>query len=297
MNNQNKDLNKKLEELIESMQNQEKLDADIKISVYDTSTKLSASVRGDQPGWAASIIKVPIMIEAFKQIEEGLITPQTKIRTQKRFILEEYDALSKAKEGVYIELPPLIYTMIVASDNTATNMIANRLGIIKINNTMQELEMKKSMLGHLLCPGAPRYKSSFNPDGSNITCPDDMVLLFRHIYDKELNILYPRVKSLSDKVLSFTNSSFLSVGLMGQQQIKAKAGLIYDSAAGGDIHEVGIINNHLIVCVMLNKINQKSLKQSKIAPNLPLQQEKSGSQIINPREIYNRLMNELIPYV
>ena len=262
----NEGLRKNLEDTIQYFKENDKFDGEIKISVYDIKSKLAASVNGNKSGWAASIIKVPIMVEALRQLDLGLIPYDCKIRTNHKFILETYDALSKYRDGIYVGLPLLFYQMIVHSDNTATNMIADRIGINNINQTMQQLGMKKSMLGHLLCPGVPRYTSDFNTDGSNITCADDMALVFRHIYDPEFSSLTPRVRQLADVVLSNTSGGMLRGKYFSKSRIKSKIGSISDPTDGSDLHDVGIIDNHLIVSIMLNKVGQKKLREKAKRP-------------------------------
>lgn len=120
--------------------------------------------------------------------------------------------------------------------------------------------MERSMLGHLLCPGVPRYTSQFNPDGSNITTPNDMVTLTRHIYDKNFSKLDKETRAFSNAFLSLTRPAYISTRNMADRTIKAKIGVISDPDAGSDIHETGIIDDNLAVCIMLNKIGQQRIK-------------------------------------
>jgi beta-lactamase class A len=262
----NKKLKENLEYLISRMQEIKEIDAEIKISVYDLESGVSANVGGDSPGWAASTIKLPIMVDAIRQIGLGTLSLNSKIRTDHGLILEPYDFYSKVEDGTMASLSSLLYYMMVQSDNTATNMIARRLGIPNINRTMKNLGMKRSMLGHLLCRGAKRYRSYFNRDGSNITTPNDMVRLMRQIYDSRLHGLSRFERNLARAIMAETSASYLNKGPFKDAEIHAKVGFIHDSSAGLDVHETGIINNHLIVSVMLNKIDQNKIKN-----NLPIE--------------------------
>jgi hypothetical protein len=149
--------------------------------------------------------------------------------------------------------------MIVASDNEATNVLADRLGIQNINEHMWELGLSRTMLGHLLCFNVPRYKSRFNPDGSNITCTDDMALLLRHIYDRSFSGLTPSQGEICREVLSGTSAGYFDAGKFRGREIRTKRGYITDPRAGSDLHEIGIIDESIIICIMLNKIGQKRL--------------------------------------
>ena len=108
--------------------------------------------------------------------------------------------------------------------------------------------------GHLLCRGVLRHASGFNPDGSNITCPDDMVTVMRHIYDDAFSGLTLGERSLCRQVMEKIRASYLAAGPIDAGRIREKRGYIRDPETGDDIHAVGIVDARLIVCIMLNKV-------------------------------------------
>lgn len=245
------------------------IDARIKVSVYDINTGVSANVNGKEKGWAASIIKVPVMVSTLKEVEKGNLSLNTQVPVNHKLMLEEYDYVSSLPEDATLSVKEFLYHMIVASDNEATNVLADTIGgPVQINKDAYELGLKRTMLGHLLCPGAPRYGSFFfNPDGSNLTTPNDMVKVMRHIYDPSYTKLSKRVKSLSDAIMSETCSSYLANEKFKGNKIKAKIGIISCPYDGSDIHEVGIIDDSLIVCLMANKIGQKGIRLKDFSEN------------------------------
>jgi len=236
------------------------VDADIKVSAYDIKSGISASVNGKRKGWAASIIKVPVMVSVLQEVEKGNLNLDTRLPVDHRLMLEPYDYVSSLPEGSTLNVKDLLYHMIVDSDNEATNILINNIGgPRKINKTMWRLGLKGSMIGHLLCPNVPRYTHFFlNHNGDNITTPNDMVKIMRHIYDPSYKTLSNKIKSLSNTIMSFTYPSYLQNKKFNRKRIKAKIGVIFDPVDGADIHEVGIIDDNLIVCLMANKIGQKT---------------------------------------
>jgi len=256
---ENNELKKDLESSIAQLK-AEGFDGEIKASVYSISGRLEADVNGDKPGWAASIIKVPIMIATLEEVEKGNLSLFSGLKVDHRFTLETYDPVSLMPQGSSTNVSHLLYHMIVNSDNEATNMLANEIGIEKINKSMWNLGLGRTMLGHLLCPGVERHSSEFNKDGSNITCPNDMVGIMKHIYSDSHSKLGEWVRYASDLILSQTYPMYLNSGSFRNSRVKAKIGVISDPEAGSDVHEVGIIDNDLIVCVMLNKVNQNLFK-------------------------------------
>ena len=252
-----KRLQEGLEGRISFLKSQWMIDAEIKASVYSISTGAYASVLGDKPGWAASIIKLPVMINTIKEMEQGCYNPFTRLCVGTHdYMLEEDDSISMLPEYSKVAVIDLIYHMVVESDNEATNLLAEKSGIPSINKTAWDLGLDRTMLGHLLCSGAPRWTSDFNDDGSNLTTTDDMVSLMRHIYDDSYSKLSPYVRYNSDMIMSCTDGIFTRKGRFRAKNIKAKRGVIFHGVKGHDFHETAIIDDDLIVSIMLNKIDQ-----------------------------------------
>lgn len=99
-----------------------------------------------QPMRSASLIKLFIMAEAFGQIEAGQLNPSD------RLVFAESDRVGGA--GLLQELPAgtdrtvleLIELMITESDNIATNLLIDRLGMDKINARIRALDCQDSIL-------------------------------------------------------------------------------------------------------------------------------------------------------
>ncbi len=251
-------LRRDLESVIGNLKKSD-VDADVKVSVYDIKTRISAHVNGRDSGWAASVIKVPIMVATLQKVEKGFISFDTDLAVDHDLILEPYDQISKLPNGSLVPVQKLLDTMMIHSDNTATNMLARRVGIQYINRMMWDLGMNQSMLGHLLCPDTKRYTSDFNSDGSNLLCTRDMAILMRNIYDQDYSELSKFVRSYSDRIFSQTHAGYIRKPPFLGSKIKAKVGFISDPRDGSDMHETGIIDNRLIVSIMLNKIDQNRI--------------------------------------
>jgi beta-lactamase class A len=248
-------LQRDLEEVIARLKGV--LDAEVKVSVHDIPSGAGADVDGGRPGWAASIIKLPVLVMVARAAVRGDLALDDLLTVDHRFVLDPTDPVSRLPAGTRVPVEALLDRMIVDSDNEATNILADRLGIERINGTAWDLGLERTMLGHLLCRGVPRHRSAFNPDGSNLSCPADMTLLLRHIYEAGFSRLAPAEREISDRILSGTESSAFRVGKFRPLPIKAKRGFIRDPVDGIDAHEVGIIAGRLIVSVFLNKVGRK----------------------------------------
>lgn len=106
------------------------------------------SFDGDTPYPAASVFKIPVMIEAFRRVAQG------QLNLSDRWELS--DTEKSTGSGVLVRLAPglqptvrdLITLMIIISDNTATDMLVRRLGPEPITATMRELGLTNTVVAH-----------------------------------------------------------------------------------------------------------------------------------------------------
>jgi len=104
----------------------------------------------DMPLEAASVIKVPIMVEAFRQKEAGLIDFDAPVTIRREDKLPSCGALTYLHDGVTVTVGDLVTLMIILSDNTATNLMIGMLGIENINKTIDDLGLTGTWLNRML---------------------------------------------------------------------------------------------------------------------------------------------------
>ena len=98
-----------------------------------------AAFNADQPLGAASVIKFPIMIEAFRQMEAGLLDPNAEYELRPEHKLPPCGVLTFMHDGLRATLLDLVTLMIIVSDNTATNMVIDIVGMENVNSTLRAL--------------------------------------------------------------------------------------------------------------------------------------------------------------
>jgi beta-lactamase class A len=95
---------------------------------------------------SASVIKSPILLELLNQVQ------QKKIKLSEKYTLKETDKaggegeVQKLKAGKKLTIKKLAYEMIRTSDNTATNILIQRLGMENINRFLKENNCTKTIL-------------------------------------------------------------------------------------------------------------------------------------------------------
>ncbi len=104
----------------------------------------------DRPLQAASVIKIPVLIEAFSRIQGGDLEKDQMVTIRKEDKLPSCGALTYMHDGLVVTIEDLYTLMIILSDNTATNLLIRQLGMDKINSTLQELGLHNTRINRLL---------------------------------------------------------------------------------------------------------------------------------------------------
>lgn len=128
---------------------------------------------------SASIIKVPIMVEALRQVELGRYTLDQKI------IIDDND---KVPFSMITELSvpeysilDIITLMIIISDNTATNILIDLVGYDSINSLFQNLNLKDTKLSRKMMDF-----QAIKEGRTNTTTPIEMANILEKIYKSEI---------------------------------------------------------------------------------------------------------------
>ncbi|MBN3581389.1 serine hydrolase [Algoriphagus aestuarii] len=112
-------------------------------------------INAEEEFHAASTMKVPVMIELFKQQEQGKLNLQDSILLKNEFksivdsslysmdIGDDSDDIIYNKIGTTVALSDLMYSMITVSSNLATNVLIELVGAKNVTATMRDLGADK----------------------------------------------------------------------------------------------------------------------------------------------------------
>lgn len=153
------------------------LPGDIGFYYKDLSTGESFGYRENDMFQAASVIKLPIYAVVMKLWAEGKLDLSEKLLCREEDKLPPCGALYFFTGDVEVDINTLCGLMITISDNTATNLLINRLGIDFLNEQFKEIGLKDSHIERLL----------FDAEGSargleNRIVPAEMGDLLERIY-------------------------------------------------------------------------------------------------------------------
>ena len=116
------------------------------VMVEDLTTGLSTSVNAAAPMPAASTIKIPVMVEVFRQLSLGTFDLNRMVTLTAADRDWGWGDLSDARVGSRYPVSRLLNLMITNSDNTAANMLIRLVGRVHINQEMQSLGLQQTWL-------------------------------------------------------------------------------------------------------------------------------------------------------
>ncbi len=127
---------------------------------------------------SASCIKIAIMIELFRRIDAG------KLSLAHTYVLKESDkvpgsgVLQELHAGIELTLRDVCYLMMSISDNPATNILIDHVGLDAVNATMRELGLTESVLGRPM-----RGRPATSDEQENLATPAEFARLIESIMD------------------------------------------------------------------------------------------------------------------
>ncbi len=158
------------------------------VSFYDLKTGKSFEINGDTVFHAASTMKTPVMMEVFKQADEGRfsLTDSLVIKNEFKSIVDgspyklspgdDSDSSIYLNIGKKMSIYDLMYRMIIHSSNFATNLIIDLVGAQNVMNTIKKIGIEKMQV----LRGVEDQKA-YDLGLNNVTTSRDLARLFKAI--------------------------------------------------------------------------------------------------------------------
>src|SRR5262245_1397857 len=103
------------------------------------------SLRADEPVRTASTIKLAIMAETFRQVAAGKIKWDDELILTKEKKKGGSGILFEFSDNTKLDLRSALHLMIVLSDNTATNLVLDKVTTDSVNEYMTTLGLKQTL--------------------------------------------------------------------------------------------------------------------------------------------------------
>ncbi|HEX5412966.1 MAG TPA: serine hydrolase [Terriglobia bacterium] len=161
----------------------------ITFAVADLKTGEASGLAADQPVATASVIKLPVMVEAFYQIQEGKLQWSQPVEETGFDRVRGSGILQDLHQQIGLTLGDAVTLMIDLSDNTASNIVIRTVGIDSVNARMRKLGLRHTALNGYVFHEKDAKNEDARKFGLGVTTADDMVHLLTVI--KQHKILTP----------------------------------------------------------------------------------------------------------
>ncbi len=103
-----------------------------------------ADVNGSMLFPTASVFKVPLLIEMYRQIDQGKIDLNEKFLLKEEHKVPGSGILKELGEGLSVSVSDLVTLMMIVSDNTATDILLEKVGKDNVNKMLAEFSFEKT---------------------------------------------------------------------------------------------------------------------------------------------------------
>ena len=152
----------------------------VAMEIEDLQTGLSSAINPTASMPAASTIKIPIMVEVFRQLAVGNFDMNTRVTLLPSDRDWGSGSLSDARPGTKYRVVSLLRAMITVSDNTASNMLLRLVGRPSVNHTMTSLGLLQTYLRDYIRTNGDGIRYALR------SSPRDMVRLLTEMAKNEL---------------------------------------------------------------------------------------------------------------
>ena len=215
-------------------------DAAIVIKDLDMNWQIEANK--DMPIPSASLVKIPIMMAYFRAAEEGKLKFSDTIELKQSDKAAGSGLLKNMAAGSPCKIEDLIYLMITQSDNTAANMLIDRLGVGSLDRYFSELGLKHTNLSRKMMDFRLRKNGV-----ENYTTVGDMAYILEQLYRGRF-----LTKAISKRCLELLSEQKINDRiprrLPSDVTVAHKTGL-----ENGVCHDVGIAytaKGNFLICVL-----------------------------------------------
>lgn len=212
------------------------------IYVWDYDTQNYAGINSDKLYSAASIIKIPVLIQLFRSIEMGQLTIYDTMKLTNYYRAEGSGSLQFKAENSVWTMDDLARLMITESDNSATNMIMSKLGSMNdVNSGIRQWGLSHTRVNTWL------------PDmgGTNFTTAEDLARMLYNLDNPNFLSVSSREK-IFDYMGHVHNDRLIPAGLGAGAVFIHKTGDI-----GKMLGDAGIVyapnGKKYIVAILVNR--------------------------------------------
>jgi beta-lactamase class A len=218
------------------------LDGVMGVAIEDLTTADHFFLHEDEVFAQASSIKITVLANLYLQAQQGKLKLSDLYTVQSSDLVPDSDIMGGLTPGITrLTLQDLATMMVAVSDNSATNVLIDRVGMQNVNAMLDSLALTHTRLRRKMMD-----LQAAKEGRENISTPREMMTLLDAIYrGKLLN-----QESTTDffKMLSTNKSSFIPRDLPADLKVANKPGEL--EAVRNDSGVVFVEGRPYVICVM-----------------------------------------------
>jgi beta-lactamase class A len=218
------------------------LDGVMGVAIEDLTTGDHYYLHEDEVFAQASSIKITVLASLYLQAEQGKLKLTDLYTVQSSDLVADSDIMNGLTPGVTrVTLRDLATMMVAVSDNSATNVLIDRVGMPNVNAMLDSLNLPHTRLRRKMMD-----LQAAKEGRENISTPHEMMTLLDAIYHGKLL----NKESTADffKMLSTNKSSWIPRDLPADLKIADKPGAL--EAVRNDSGIVFVEGRPYVICVM-----------------------------------------------
>lgn len=237
---------------------------EIAVAIRSLTSEVHYEFNADTPMPTASLIKLPILITAYRAADAGELELSESITLMENEKVPGSGVLTgHFSSGIKLPLLDYLRLMIRYSDNTATNLVADRIGLAATAREMERLGFSHTKLHSKVYRGDttifPERSRRF---GIGSTTANEMVQMLSKLESGKL-ASEASTRAIREHLLSCDDSSKIAAGLGKETEFAHKTGAVANCRT-----DAGIIyssSGPIAVCFLSNKNEDQSWSESNAA--------------------------------
>lgn len=220
----------------------QRLDGVMGVAIEDLSTGEQSFLREDEVFAQASSIKIAVLADLYLQAQQGKLKLTDLYTVQSSDLVADSDIMGGLTPGVTrVTLRDLATMMVAVSDNSATNVLIDRIGMANVNALLDSLGLAHTRLRRKMMD-----LEAAKQGRENISTPREMMLLLGSIYRGK--VLNKESTAEFFKVLSTNKDSWIPRDLPADVKIANKPGAL--ESVRNDSGIVFVEGRPYVICVM-----------------------------------------------
>lgn len=220
-----------------------KLDGVMGVAIVDFKTGKSFSLHADQVFPTASSIKIAVMLELYRQAQAGKLSLAELYTVNSADLVPDSSIMGGLTPGVTrVTLRDLATMMMAVSDNSAANVLIDRVGMSNVNALMDSLGLQHTRLQRKMMDLKAAAEGK-----ENISTPAEMLAMVQAVYEGK--VLNPKLTEDFFQIFSVSKpDSFIPRHLPEGLRIASKHGEL--EGVRNDCGMVFVPNRPYGICVM-----------------------------------------------